>query len=160
MCVPDKRCQHKSSRFVHGGARQLHIQNYALAAAMDMPDLSRTAIVQCVALDSPEDDSSIFKVATSLSVKVYGWSNSSRFLQTVCRETHRHAATWQDDANWIPVCGGWKRICEHDDNRVPLLEVFRLVQQFCQSGVCHQDCRAATCCKRLPESPAAFPVQS
>lgn len=95
---------------------------------------SRIALVRCVALEKHKDHSVNFEEVMSVSVKLHASSALDALLETVTVQTQRHGALWQDACLWESQGGFWRRCCS-DDTHFHLLEVFRMAQQFCSTGV-------------------------
>lgn len=106
----------------------------AIAGPMAIPELSRVAVIKCVALADLRCDGCVYKPVASVSVKVHEQSMFTSLVETVTLQTQRHAAIWQDAANWKALGGHWSRNILAD-TRFHLVEVFSMAKQFCECGV-------------------------
>lgn len=112
------------------------------------PMVSRIALIRCFALAQVREVDSQFTCVQSVSVKVDETSTATAFVETVTACTKRHAALWQDAAQWTNSNALWYPR-ELIDTRWHLLEIFRLAQLFCSCGVrAHH--RTCACCPITP----------
>lgn len=91
-------------------------------------------MVTCVGLEQVSGEVNLYREAAVVSVKLHVHSLFESLLETVKRQTRRHAAVWQDSARWVQKNDYWTRF-DCNDTRCHLLEVFSIAKQWCESGV-------------------------